>query len=344
MNIFLITFIFSSLFYSYNGFAEVNLEEQASSFVLKTKQLQIPEYPHAFNPSIIEWDNKILLSFRTIPEDSKTNSFCSSAESLIGLIFLDADFNPINEPQIIDLGFENAKSEDARLIKVANRLYLIYSDNRDELVCTSGFRMYITEIFIDNETIGIGNTDAILHFEGENKHRREKNWVPFDYDGYLLMAYSLQEHKILYPIPCSNEATTISCTHSNVSWDFGELRGGTPAILDGDEYLAFFHSSMNMSTVHSKGQKIPHYFMGAYTFNKEPPFEITNISNKPIISLGFYEGKEYTPYWHPVKVIFPCGFIATKRFVYISYGRQDHEIWLVKLDKQGLKESLIPVE
>jgi len=344
MKFFISTLLFSSLFLSFNGFAEVNLEDQASSFVLKTKQIQIPEYPDAFNPSIIQWENKILLSFRSIPKDSKINPSCSSAQSLIGLIFLDADFNPLNTPQIIDFCWENAKPEDARLIKVANKLYLIYSDNRDEMMCTSGFRMYITEILIDNEIIAIGNTDAVLHFEGENKNRREKNWVPFDYDGYLLMAYSLQEHKVLYPIPRSNEAATISCTHSNVSWNFGELRGGTPALLDGDEYLAFFHSSMDMSTVHSEGQKIPHYFMGAYTFNKEPPFEITKVSNNPIISLGFYEGKQYAPYWHPVKVVFPCGFIATKRFVYVSYGRQDHEIWLVKLDKQGLKESLIPVQ
>lgn len=344
MKFFIITFLFTSLFLSFNGFAEVNLEDQASNFVLKTKQLQIPGYPDAFNPSIIEWENKILLSFRTIPKDSIINTSCSSAQSLIGLIFLDADFNPLNTPQIIDFFCENAKPEDARLIKVANRLYLIYSDNRDEMMSTAGFRMYITEILVDNETIAIGNTDAVLHFESENKDRREKNWVPFDYDGYLLMAYSLQEHKVLYPIPHSNEAATISCTQSNVSWNYGELRGGTPALLDGDEYLAFFHSSMDMSTVHSNGQKIPHYFMGAYTFNKEPPFEITKVSSTPIISLGFYEGKQYTPYWHPVHVVFPCGFIATKRFVYVSYGRQDHEIWLVKLDKQGLKESLIPIQ
>lgn len=336
------TLLFTSIFTS-SLFCEINLENEASTFVLKTKQICIPGYTHAFNPSIIRWEDKILMSFRTIPKNSKINSFCSSADSFIGLVFLDDDFNPCGPAQILDFDCDYQRPEDARLVKVGCSLYLVYSDNRNCHLNDEGFRMHVTEIIICDDKIRLGHTDSILYFEGEDKLRREKNWAPFDYEGNLLMAYSLASHKILYPVPLTDRAESVCTTEANFEWNMGELRGGTPACMDDDEYLAFFHSSKIMNTVHSKGLDIPHYFIGAYTFNKEPPFEITQISKEPIIAEGFYEGEEYAPYWHPVSVVFPCGFITDEHYIYMSYGRQDHEIWIVKLDKKGLKQSLIPV-
>lgn len=53
----------------------------------------------------------------------------------------------------------------------------------------------------------------------------------------------------------------------NFCWNYGELRGGTEAKLVGNQYLAFFHSQ---GTIHSRFSMT--YWMGAYTFSKEPPF------------------------------------------------------------------------
>ena len=68
----------------------VNLEEAPHSFVLETKQISIPEFPKAFNPSILRWEGKLLLSFRNIanPKDSYNSSE-------IGLIWLNDDFEPL---------------------------------------------------------------------------------------------------------------------------------------------------------------------------------------------------------------------------------------------------------
>ena len=115
------------------------------------------------------------------------------------------------------------------------------------------------------------------------------------------------------------------------------MRGGTPGIpIDGNQYLSFFHSSKEIPTLHSNREPILHYFMGAYTFALHPPFEITQISPKPIVGKGFYKGAIYDPYWKPVRVVFPCGLIVEGNFIWVAYGRQDHEIWMVKLDKCGL--------
>jgi len=88
---------------------------------------------------------------------------------------------------------------------------------------------------------------------------------------------------------------------------------------------------------------MPHYFMGAYTFSNSPPFNITQISPEPIWAKNFYSGLNYERYWGSVRVVFPCGFFTDEKFIWITYGRQDHELWIVKLDKQGLLKSLIPI-
>jgi predicted GH43/DUF377 family glycosyl hydrolase len=338
---------FLTFFVSSQLIGLVNLEDGAQNFVLKTKQITIMGYPHAFNPSIIKWDDKLLMSFRIVVDGSVNLSAChSSSESQIGLQWLDKDFNPIGEPQIMDFEGESynvLRSEDARLIKILGKCYLVYSDNRNAQVADGGFRMHVTELKKKGTHFFTGHTDCILHFERERKQRREKNWVPFDYQGNLMLAYSLIPHRILYKIPFTNYADTVCKSRSQITWDYGELRGGTPALLDDGEYLAFFHSSKEMKTVHSKGKKISHYFIGAYTFNQDPPFEITKISPEPIVAEGFYDGKQYKPYWKPVRVVFPCGLIIDEHYIYISYGRQDHEIWIVQMDKKKLKHSLVPV-
>jgi len=202
-------------------------------------------------------------------------------------------------------------------------------------------RMLIGIIEQEGEDFVVNSSECLLRFDGVREARSEKNWVPFDYNGTLHLAYSIVPHKILSPLGSSNCAT-VSATLPPVKWNWGVLRGGTPALLDGEEYLAFFHSVKTMATVHSEGINMPHYFMGAYTFSAEPPFHITRISQEPIVGRSFYAGPAYKTY-RPVRVVFPGGYVADEKFVWILYGRQDHEIWVVKIDKKALLGSLTPL-
>jgi predicted GH43/DUF377 family glycosyl hydrolase len=86
-----------------------------------------------------------------------------------------------------------------------------------------------------------------------------------------------------------------------------------------------------------------HYFMGAYLFEDSPPFSIQKISPNPIVSKTFYNGPAYQT-WKPLRVVFPCGVIHNEKYIWVSYGRQDHEAWIVKLDKAGLYKSLVPFQ
>lgn len=337
-----------ALFFCFPGLEGINLEEHAQSFVLENKKITLPNYPHAFNPSIVRWNGLLILSFRVLDTPITCREYFpkSPGISRIGLALLDDELNPISEPHILTFEEEEiCRSEDARLLTVGESLYIVYSDNREPVFCEGGFRMFATELDFDGENFFMLNTICLKNFERENPNRREKNWVPFDYYGNLLFAYSIAPHRILLPLFGTDDCQEIATTLGDIEWKWGELRGGTPALLiDPLRYLGFFHSSIDMASEHSGGATMPHYFMGAYTFNRHPPFEITAISPEPIIGKDFYCGEEYPWYWKPVRVVFPCGFLIDGDDLIVVFGRQDHEMWAARLDKKELLKSLIPVK
>lgn len=319
-----------------------NFEEKIPDFVLETKRIVIPSFPYAFNPSLIRWEGKWLMSFRVISD--RKHPFNSD----IGLVWLDDHFTPISPEQILSLRSPDSKipcrAEDGRLIEVDHRLYLIYSDCNEEKISKGGFRVYVSELIPTGNTFYAGQATCIKQFPGETKERREKNWIPFDYQGNLLLAYSLSPLLVLSPDLDLGSAETFSLSREKLTWDLGEIRGGTPALMIDGQYLTFFHSSTELASVHSFGKKISHYFMGALTFSPLSPFSVEKISPEPIIANGFYEGEYYKPYWKPMRIIFPCGFVYDDDFIWVTYGREDHEMWVVKLDKKGLLMSLVPTD
>jgi predicted GH43/DUF377 family glycosyl hydrolase len=261
------------------------------------------------------------------------------------LIWLDKNLNLASHPYILTLSTISiptlSKQQDPRLIVSNDRLYMIYSDALKGVTIPEVKRMFVTEIHFDGTKFFADQPEGLFYFENEREQRWEKNWTPFDYQGNLLLIYSLTPHRILRLLG-NGKCETYASTESFPYWEWGVLRGGTPALREGNEYLSFFHSSLRISTLHSQGQEMPHYFMGAYTFSAEPPFAITQISPQPIIGKNFYTSPPYKT-WRPLRVVFPGGFIANEENIWIVYGKQDFEIWVVKLDKKKLLQSLVPV-
>lgn len=332
------TLFFLSLFFICFISAHSNLEKMAQDYVLETKKIDIPGHPTAFNPSIVRWNGSILMSFRT--RDPITAS-----THLVGFVEVDEDFNLVSEPRFLDISEVNPylpeKLQDVRLIAIKGDLYIVYNNVVGPIEFEMR-RMFMAKLQIEQDRFYLGNIESILDFEGASSSVPEKNWVPFEFKGEMMLAYSIQPHLIFQPMLGTSTCKTIAATNGKMRWEWGQMRGGTPALLTGEEYLAFFHSSKEMVTAHSDGKKISHYFMGAYTFASKPPFNITKVSPEPIIASNFYSGAKYNT-WKPLRVIFPCGYIMDTNFIWIAYGKQDHELWVVKLDKQGLYNSLVPV-
>lgn len=319
----------------------INLENHISPFVIKTQKIDIPGFPNAFNPSIVRWKDRILMSFRIIPNRSR------SFESRIGVVWVNEEFECISMPQLLDLreGLETipSRAEDARLVVLKDRLFMIYDDNEELRISKGGFRVYVAELDTKEDEIYVLSKECLLRFEGESRAIREKSWVPFVFDNQLFLSYSLTPHKVFFPLLGTESCETVSLSHEPIPWDWGEIRGGTPAlqgVLEDGLYLGFFHSSISIPTIHSEGKSVTHYFIGAYVFAPDLPFEILGASVTPLIGPGFYEGTVYQPYWKPIRAVFPCGFIFDADSIWISYGRQDHESWVVQLHRKAFLESL----
>ncbi len=314
---------------------DIDLEEHPQEFVLETKQILIPGYPGAFNASVIRWQEKLLLCFRA--RDEKGMSTFQ-----MGFVWLDDEFNPVSRPTLLEIYRDPStfsQNQDPRLIVIDEKLYILYS-NFITIEDIGPRRMFIAQVQNAGERFFIDSPLCLHPFEGWSK-RWEKNWAPFIHDGELFLAYSIVPHRIFKPSLQSGTCQTVSSPLSAIDWQWGELRGGTPALLIGDEYISFFHSSKAMATQQSGGKNIQHYFMGAYTFSAQPPFQITRMSAEPIVGKNFYNGPSYTT-WKPLRVVFPMGCVMDENFIWVTYGRQDFEIWVAKFDKQALLDSLIP--
>lgn len=315
--------------------ALLDLQEMNQGFVLENKKIEIPGYPHAFNPSLIRWQGNLWMSFRSY--DRATFPI-----NTLGMIQLDESFSPAGDPQILNIlevyPRKDVRAQDIRLVAVGESLHIVY--NRANLQNIR--RICVAKLQEKDGRFAIVQPECLNQFPGMLPRRNEKNWVPFGFNDNLLLSYSLNPHRILGPFTGTGTCDLFAKSNGKIAWDWGELRGGTPALVDGDHYLAFFHSCKRIETKQSQGRKAKHYLMGAYTFARQPPFQILSISPHPIVGSDFYRGNMET-LWGTMWVFFPGGLIVDEEFVWVAYGRQDREIWIAKIDKKRLLDSLVAI-
>lgn len=319
-----------------------DLEELFEPSLVDMIQIKIPDHPEAFNPSLVAWGrggaDRWLLSFREIEQADKF------LLSHLYFVKLNQDFQPISSPQRIDAFCRSPA--DARLLQCGDALYCVYSHKEPSTKENSFvWRLWLAEVYEEAEAFTLRFPTPLTEFPGMHHAKDEKNWAPFSYNDQLLLAYTLKPHRILLARLGSQTCTDFSLHQTGSKWKWGGLRGGTPALLIEGRYVAFFHSAKWMHSKQSEGRRSYHYFMGAYTFSPKPPFAILEMSPLPIVGLGFYSGPIYIPHWKkPIQAIFPSGLAELGPYLLVSYGRQDHEMWIAKFDKRLLLDSLKPLK
>jgi len=316
-------------------FFSLEAKQNPKGLVVSTKRIHLEDFPDAWNPSLIKADFGFLLTFR----------HCLAPHypwiSYIGIVKLDNDLNVISTPQILNTRDNGSsfpsQSEDARIFTFNKKIYLTYNDNPDAVNPSSSERrdIYISELIWQNDEYFLGAPLKLMHETKYEHVKWQKNWVPFEYGKSLLISYSLAPHEVLKIDISSGVSKPIYNKRNGITWDKGVLRGGTPALLVDDSYLAFFHSSIITKSETTNGHPMHHYFMGAYTFSSKPPFRLQKISPSPIIADGFYTHSS-----HDKRVIFPGGFAVVGDQFYVAYGKDDSEIWIAIVDKIKLMKSL----
>lgn len=308
--------------------------------VTSTKKIHIPDYPKAYNPSILKFQDGYMLTFRYQP-----NIHTQWWVSYIGVVLLDKTFEPISQPQLLDTRFNDkrthSQSEDARIFSANGKLYVIYNDNMELENPNTWERrdIYLAELSYVNGDFVVSDPVKLVYPEKYRHIPWQKNWVPFDWNGTLFLSYTINPHEVICPDISTGSCVKCYETQKSIHWPLGPIRGGTPALLVDGEYLAFFHSGIYHPSACSDNRPLWHYYMGAYTFAAEPPFEVTKISHTPIEAPGFYTNSNCIK-----RVIYPTGFIADGSKIYLAYGKDDQEICIATIDLIELKKSMASVK
>lgn len=264
-----------------------------------------------FNPSIINKDGRNWLIAR------KADPIPHNILGQNSLVAFRLDENHKPEAFVpIDLGNRSYKDqhwEDPRIVHFGGQMLLSYCTFQIYRNNTySGAHQQVA--FLNSSFQSTSIWDPIFGDNGGSilmNTGPEKNWIFFDHEGQLMMIYMTEPHQVLQ---WSDGRVVNQWKTDGFKWSHGQMRGGSNPIRIGDEYLCFFHSSTQWT------EKKRRYHMGAYTFEAKPPFRITRMTKKPILS-----GSREDPWQEGLPlVVFPCGAILERNNCVVSMGINDY--------------------
>lgn len=203
-------------------------------YVLETKQIKMPEFPDAFNPCIVQWQGKTLMSFRI--RDPNTAS-----TDQIGFVWLTDSFELASAPTILERFNESITqyfympsfAQDPRLITLNDELYIIYSNIFPTHSGQTIRRMVVSTVKFDGTRFTVEDPHPLISIDGFDLNKNEKNWVPFIFEDNLLLAYTISPHRVVQPLYMENTCVQFSVSQKLIQWDWGVIRGGTQALKSG---------------------------------------------------------------------------------------------------------------
>ncbi len=308
--------------------------------VLSSKTLDIRGDLCPYNASIFKKDAEgYHLFFRY---DEIDESVRGGLSSHIGYVELDPELKQ-TEKEFVPIDARSKNAEDVRVVQANNKTFLVYND-------------LVKDRFADTRIMCLAELDlARLKIKTISKldprlQAIEKNWVPFEYtdsqgESSVYFEYSAVPLKVVKVTDQDDEPllhlpSTYNRHLQGVYWPalWGIIRGGTTAQLVDGQYPTFFHSSFRDKN------GVQWYCMGAYTFEAQPPFRITGISNYPILFKGIYDTPPMNTSDPLKRVIFPCGFVVENKpsgdVIHLSCGENDAAVKIVTLDKKALLKGM----
>lgn len=266
-----------------------------------------------FNPSIVEWRGNYAFVFRN-----------GWAGSQIFLGFLNRNFEPIGGLTKLELNDPgcNYGCEDPRLLIHKGKLTLVFTG------VVGGNRILHTNVMLAtiNDNLRV---DSLYCPYIEGRNLWEKNHSYFSQKENLWAVYSINPHRVMRVIDGKGEWTY---EEPGPKWSGGELRGGAPPVLVGDEYWSFCHDR-----VHSNGMLT--YRTILYTFSIKPPFRPMRIIPQPILTAN----QNNRPSDQYCACVFAGGTIKSGDDWIIAHGIHDRWSELHKFSHNELESKLVEV-
>lgn len=288
-----------------------------------------------FNPAIIEYDGDLWLFTRRfrydIPKVHGVSFWDKHSDLAIFKIrrrTMTVEPNPIVPKAPCRWDQENW--EDPRAMVVGDDVYVSFATwVRDRAWTIRQSLVKLSEGWSSFEVVAETNYGGNAN-KPESGNRHEKNWMWFHQDGWHCV-YSPSPHLTFKANRHSVERQWKAQT--KMVWDYGEIRGGTaPLRLNDKEYVVFHHSSERW-----RGNK-RRYFMGAYTFSVEAPFEPLRMTVEPLLI-----GSEQDPrVFEGPLVIFPGGAVKQGEDYLVVFGVNDENCGWLKVPEKDLQRLLIP--
>ena len=234
---------------------------------LWTKRLALPATAtqHAFNGSLLRWEDRWLLAYRW-------GVHCHIAR-------LDEAFKLIDSTVVESArgrGILHARcelrQEDPRLFVHRGRLHMSFVgvDARTGKEGIDGLGAQVMYCELDPETFRPVQT-VYPHYE--KRSIWEKNWGFFEYNDALFAVYSIKPHIVLHIH--GDHATHAYTTEVPHAWTGGHLRGGAPPVRIGNHFWHWFHGRSGLGVDAM-------YNTGVYTFAAAPPFAVRGMSRSPL--------------------------------------------------------------
>lgn len=294
-------------------FNEIEFKEQVKD--IKFLDLNYTHRNFEFNSSIFEFNNKKYLMVRN-------SQFVSKKMTLNSLKLYEYEtLKQINLNIKEEVEFE--QFEDPRVLVYKDKIYVSCATYVHDAFHLVHQKMLV----FDKDFNHIDNIHFKYGFNGINLQENtgiEKNWTFFVHDDKLMCVYKLFPHTVL-EFDWKGNLLTEYITHNKFEdlWKYGIPRGGTNPIFKNGQYISFFHSHIHWG----KGKR--RYFMGYYTFNPNPPFNIIEHLIDPIMWGNEIDDRIY-PDENPL-VVFPCGVIIEDDKFVVSLGINDEKTAIIIL-------------
>lgn len=318
---------YSKRFYWYCRYSDWNMRKVEFLHYVKNALSGVPrltvsevktDHKNAYNLGIIKHEGRLLKSYRYHDEPKKWRT---------KLAMIDGEkCYPINMHSSLssELSFE-----DLRMFNFKGKLYGSYVVSRygDR---SNGFTPCVTGY--GEMQFKDGSWNFVEHIQpkfGKNNYTgQEKNWLYWEHGGNLYCSYQCSPEHIVLQL--DGDRVVREYRTKCPEWAWGQIRGGTQPIPYNGILLRLFHSQTN----NRRQTEWWHYYVGAMLMEPEPPFQIRQLSEIPVMS----GTEKYYPewrYWKP-NVLIPYGAVENALGILVSFGVNDSACATVFIEEKYL--------
>lgn len=289
-----------------------------STYPPVTKQLEVLPFnrlsirPHAYNPSIVRWGNRILMAYRWHPESTWKTRLC--------LCELDDKWKVISNKDI-DLGSRHSE-EDGHLFVHEDGLWLSWVESVDFGHCVVKYGE------LKEGKAWTVPTQFQPKYGRNDGNGMEKSWIFYSIGSKIDCIY--QQSPTLVWLDIDGDKILNVSEDPSPHWSWGARKGGVPWINE----VRFFHSTLNNeSNTEAINNPNRRYYIGAQRHGK--------LSSRPILygsELSDLTQTEMSSCSHyKANVVFCSGAITLPdgSFV-ISVGINDSQCALLRVQEHDL--------